>query len=195
VDEMYVVVTLIFVVFIVAAVVISGNIRSMKLKTQELDQELDMESKVIKESSGHVKIFREFIITPVSVSETGEIGVFDAETTKTEIVNIKDVRGFELIEDGKNVANIGGAVVGGLLFGGVGAIVGGSAHNKKITKMDLVLKIDDFKKPYINIPLYRSEGKKDALGGWALSPPIDKVQEEIKELVNTLEFVEKKIKG
>jgi len=185
---------LIVAVLIVAGIV-SASKRNRELKEEEeFDRELS-ETVLLKTSSGRAKVFREFIATPISISENGEIGVYDAVTAKTTVVNIKDIRGFELMEDGKNVADIGGAIVGGLLFGRVGAIIGGSVKNKMITKMDLVLKVDDFSKPSINIQLYRSDGKKDDFGGYVPSPPIDKVNEEVKELMNTLEFVEKKVKG
>lgn len=65
-----------------------------------------------------------------------------------EVFRFEDLIDFELVEDGNSVVSggLGGAVVGGFLFGGIGAIVGSNASSKKISKevtnLDVVLKIN-----------------------------------------------------
>jgi hypothetical protein len=135
----------------------------------------------------NAKVFKEFISFPIAVSENGFIGVSDIKTRKPKIIHIKDVNGFEIVVDGKNVANVGGAVVGGLLFGGVGAIIGGGTKQEKITKMNLLLKINDFNNPTIEMPLIVSSMKKGSL-------VYDATQKEIQELMATLELIEKTTK-
>ena len=124
---------------------------------------------------------------PISISEEGYIGVVDPKTKKPRIVHIKDVNSFEIVVDGKNVANLGGAIAGGLLFGGIGAIIGGSASKEKITKMNLLLKVNDFNNPTLDIPLVQFEIKKG-------TNTYNYVQKEIQEIMATLEFIEKKAK-
>jgi hypothetical protein len=134
----------------------------------------------------NAKVFSQHISTPIAISEDGDIGIIDIKTETFEIIHIKNVNGFELIVDGRNIANVRGAVAGGLLFGGVGAIIGGGAHKEKITKMELLLKINDFNDPIRNIPLIATEIKK--------GPGYDAIQKEIQTVMATLEIVEKKIR-
>ena len=57
--------------------------------------------------------------------------------TIQEIYQYKDIINFELIEDGKILVSKGGlgrAIAGGVLFGGVGAIVGGVTGKRKSTE-------------------------------------------------------------
>lgn len=50
-----------------------------------------------------------------------------------EIYNYSDIVDFELLEDGEFIVKgrLGRAVVGGVLFGGIGAVVGGVTGGKK----------------------------------------------------------------
>lgn len=67
--------------------------------------------------------------------------------------NIKDINGFERIIDGKDIANIGGAIAGGLLFGGIDALIRGGVRKEKISSINLLFKINDFNNPTINFHL------------------------------------------
>lgn len=57
-----------------------------------------------------------------------------AVTAYTKIYNFDDIVSYSLLEDNKTItkggASIGKAVVGGVLFGGVGAIIGGTSGNR-----------------------------------------------------------------
>ena len=135
----------------------------------------------------NAKVFNKHINTAIAISENGYIGVIDPKTKQPRIIHIKDINGFEIIVDGQNVVNMGGAVVGGLLFGGVGALLGGGAHKQKIKKMNLLFKVNDFSNPTIDLPLLSVEVKK---GGMIYNA----IQNELQELMATLEFVEKNCK-
>lgn len=80
-------------------------------------------------------------------------------------VNYSDIAEFELLEDGASVSSggLGRAVVGGLLLGGVGAIVGGitgSKVQKKIcNKLTLKLTVKNHNTPTIFINLVIKEIK------------------------------------
>lgn len=128
----------------------------------------------------NAKIFHRLIMTPVAISEEGWIGIghyFNGHMP--DIIHIKDITGFELIVNDKNVPNIGGAIVGGLCFGGVGALIG-STPKKEVVNAKLLLKLDDFHHPTREVPLLHNGGSID--------------NPEIRELFSTLEFVEKKYK-
>lgn len=74
------------------------------------------------------------------------------------IHNFNEITNFELLEDGKSIASggVGRALVGGALFGGVGAIVGGSTGKKKssnvCTSYKIKITLNNFSDPtcYIN---------------------------------------------
>ena len=101
----------------------------------------------------------------------------------SKILNIKDIVGFEVLTNGTSSANIGGAIAGGLLFGGVGAIIGGQSK-EKIPKMSFLFKTNDFHNPNIEIPIIVSSVKKGSFEDQA-------IQEKIKNLTSTLEIVER----
>lgn len=79
-----------------------------------------------------------------------------------------DVIDFELLEDGGSIAKggIGRAVTGGLLFGGVGAIVGGVTGKRKTsptcTSLRIKITLKDVNNPTEYIDLIASETKKNS---------------------------------
>lgn len=78
-------------------------------------------------------------------------------TTIEEVHNYDDIVNFELMEDGESVASggLGRAVVGGILFGGTGAIVGGVTGKKKTKEicnnLRLKVTVDNIDKPVVFI--------------------------------------------
>jgi len=134
------------------------------------------------------KLF-DFINTSfILISESGFIALKSLYMKEIKILNIKDIVGFEIITNGKTTANAGGAVVGGLLFGGIGAVIGGIPKKEKITKMDFLFKVNDFNNPVIEIPIIALSVKKGSFEHQA-------IEEKIKSVMTTLEVVEKKNKG
>lgn len=79
-----------------------------------------------------------------------------------------DIVNYELIEDGNSISKggVGRALVGGALFGGVGAIVGGVTghkHKSTCTKLQIRITLNDFNSPVEYITLINSETKKSSL--------------------------------
>jgi hypothetical protein len=169
----------VFIILIVLIVAVAMNLSATKEAAKKL---------IADERLKDAKLFKNIISTPVAVAENGNIGIINVKTKEIKVFSIKDVNGFEVIIDGQNVANVGGAIIGGFLFGGIGAIIGGSANKKKINSINLLFKINDFNTPTINVPLL--------IGGTKKGSMVDKaLRDEITELTSTLEVVEKKIKG
>jgi hypothetical protein len=134
------------------------------------------------------KLF-DFINTSfILVSETGFIALKSLAMEEIKVLSIKDIIGFEVVTNGKAVANIGGAIAGGLLFGGVGAIIGGSPSREKISSMSFLFKTNDFNNPNIEIPVIALSIKNGSYEYQA-------IEEKLKNLTSILEIVEKKIKG
>jgi len=89
------------------------------------------------------------------------------KVTKTEIFPYQKIMGVEIKHDGvtvsqtKRSSQVAGAVVGGLLLGGLGAVIGGLSgkttqkNNQNIKKMHLVLYIEDIDDPIKEIEFYR----------------------------------------
>lgn len=87
------------------------------------------------------------------------------------VYSFKNLVDYELVVDGetysKGGASIGRALVGGALFGGTGAIIGGSTGKRKqkeiIKKMYIKISLKHPYDTYTEIPLISSETKKGGL--------------------------------
>ena len=84
------------------------------------------------------------------------------------IYDYSDILDYELIEDGNSISKggVGRAIVGGALFGGIGAIVGGSTgHKQKSTcsKLQVKITMNNMSYPTIYINFIEVETKKDGL--------------------------------
>lgn len=79
-----------------------------------------------------------------------------------------DILSYELIEDGDSISKggVGRALVGGALFGGIGAIVGGVTghkHKSTCTKLQIRITLNDLSSPVEYITLINFETKKSSL--------------------------------
>lgn len=97
-----------------------------------------------------------------------EVGGINLET-----ISYRDVLSSEIFVDGETVtrtargSQIGGALLGGLALGGVGAIIGGlsgkTRSSEKVKRVDLRITINDTKRPLHDINFMDTEGKKDGI--------------------------------
>lgn len=95
------------------------------------------------------------------------------EKFKSRVVAHRDILSSEIHENGQTVtksvrsSQIGRAVVGGLLAGGVGAVIGGLSGNKidksKITQLDLRLVVNDPSEPVHDVRFLTMESAKDSI--------------------------------
>lgn len=105
-----------------------------------------------------------------------------------QIYCYSDIINFELLEDGNSVASggIGRALVGGALFGGVGAIVGGVTGKKKSKKTCLSLSvkitINNIEHPVVYIHLIEKETKTN-------SNVYEVAHKQAQEIVSTLQLI------
>lgn len=84
-----------------------------------------------------------------------------------DIFSFSELIDFELNEDGESITKggLGSAVVGGALFGGVGAIVGSNVGKKQkgvVNKMSVVINLRNEFVSHIEIPLIKAETKKNS---------------------------------
>lgn len=88
-------------------------------------------------------------------------------------ITYRDVLSSEIFVDGETVtktsraSQLGGALIGGLALGGVGAIIGGlsgkTRSSEKVKRVDLRVTVNDTKNPLHDINFMDVEGKKDGL--------------------------------
>lgn len=84
-----------------------------------------------------------------------------------KIYKYSDIVDFELLEDGESITKggLGRAVAGGVLFGGVGAVVGGITGGKKsksiCNSLKIKITINDINNPVVYINILTSPTKKD----------------------------------
>lgn len=93
---------------------------------------------------------------------------FRGSKKKPRIYSFDDIVEYELLEDGNTITKggLGRAVVGGVLFGGVGAIVGGVTGGKKsnsvVNSLKIKITINDFQTPAIFINLITTKTKSSS---------------------------------
>ncbi|MCR4650905.1 MAG: hypothetical protein K5662_04045 [Lachnospiraceae bacterium] len=83
--------------------------------------------------------------------------------TNREILNqirFSDVLGMQVIEDGQSTNGVGRAVVGGLLFGGVGAVVGAVTGKQLVTRIDIVIYLNNIDNPSCTFNVFLGKMKK-----------------------------------
>ena len=92
------------------------------------------------------------------------------EYDSRRIFSIDDVLGVRVSEDGKVTTDVGNtlgmAAIGGLMFGGTGAIVGaisGKAITNKISNISLVIAIDNLTTPIITLVFLTHEADKNTV--------------------------------
>lgn len=96
-------------------------------------------------------------------------GLFKKVVQPTSVHKYSEIVSFELLEDGNSITKggLGRAVVGGAMFGGVGAIVGGSTGKKKTkgvcTKLQVKITLNNMSTPNVYVNLIETSTKKDSL--------------------------------
>jgi hypothetical protein len=133
----------------------------------------------------NAKIFK-VIKTPIAISEDGYIGIVDVFLPPT-IIHIKDVNGFELIVDSQKVADVDATVTDHWLFRDMKTITTTTSQREEIHNMTLLFKMNDFNNPTLKIPLIIGTTKKGSMY-------YNMIQDNINEILSTLEIVEKKYK-
>lgn len=132
---------------------ISG--RTNKHKTETKFKNNETQSKKVNKKLNvyeptHIILKRIFDIN----KDTGDIRLMNKE-----VINIKEITSYELVQNDNVVSKggLGASVAGGLLFGGIGAIVGsqvGAKHTRqKISIFRIKLITTDFNRPVLYVDL------------------------------------------
>lgn len=95
------------------------------------------------------------------------LSAFRGKRDKSTVYQYSDILNFELLEDGESVSQggLGRALVGGALFGGAGAVVGGVTGKKKnkgiCTSLRIKVTLKDINNPVKYIDFITTKTKKD----------------------------------
>lgn len=105
-------------------------------------------------------MFRSFLF---AVDNESKRTVYFTDNTKLEIpfeqiISVEVIEDNEIILSKSSMRTIGGALVGGAIAGGVGAIVGGlsgdTKQQKKVSKVQVKIKVRDITKPSLIIDVF-----------------------------------------
>lgn len=94
---------------------------------------------------------------------------FLGKIQNSKVYNYSDIIEYELLQDGTSITKggLGRAVAGGLLFGGIGAIVGGVTGTRKtkelVNNMQIKITLNDISNPVIYIKLILSPTKTNSI--------------------------------
>lgn len=120
------------------------------------------------------------------------------------LVSYRDLLSVEIIEDGESItktsrsSQIGGALLGTVLLGGVGTIIGGLSGNKtttdKVSSLVLRIVINDTKNPDRYITFLNSESKKSDYGYKIAIENIRKWQSSVNVLIRKADIEDEKNK-
>lgn len=128
----------------------------IKLSKCCINDELKNKGINVENSNPTMKAYNDYVFI------TDDVNQFIAIATPSDIYVIRydDIVSVSYDENGNDVFNksLGGAVVGGLLFGGVGAIVGGNTaktkQNKEIRSMSMKILLKSTSKTNIILKIY-----------------------------------------
>jgi hypothetical protein len=163
-----------WVLLIVAIGVIGGIIQIVIVSNKKKAMEKELEA--LPDFSPTQKIMGNNGDTGLAVDEErkkiclvkNEVGGINLKT-----ISYRDVLSSEIFVDGETVtrtargSQIGGALLGGLALGGVGAIIGGlsgkTRSSEKVKRIDLRITVNDTKSPLHDINFMDTEGKTDGI--------------------------------
>lgn len=85
-----------------------------------------------------------------------------------QIYDYSSIVEYELLEDGNSIekGGVGRAIVGGALFGGVGAIIGGGTghkHKSTCSKLQIKITLNNISNPVVYVNFIEAETKKDGI--------------------------------
>ena len=122
---------------------------------------------------GQVRVYDEFIVTPIAMSESGYIAIyqpggrmqtkgalgglipkFEEVAESLDVLHISNIIGIDLLVENKS--GLGGALLGSLVSDGF-TVVGYALDSKSEKSIDLQIKTTDFNRPQVIVPLHRRQ--------------------------------------
>jgi Short C-terminal domain len=193
---------LLFIIVFVPILVISARKQSKRLKIFALEEE-KLKSQGWVFSQRHYDMTHGFIIVDENKQE---IACFTSIVGTIRIFKFEDILSCEILKDGETTyrkstsRTIGGALLGGVLFGGSGMVVGGLSGNTKknieITSLELKLVIRDLQNPnciiafFKNLPQFALKKADTEINKWKdifsiIIDKVDKSEKTIEEVIQS----------
>ncbi|TMW71161.1 SHOCT domain-containing protein [Alteribacter natronophilus] len=135
----------------------------------KVERETDFQASLTFEGNPHVS-------QVIAVDEKGmKVALIDGErfNESYQVVDYRDILSSEVLVDGKEListsrsSQIGGALLGGILAGGVGAIIGGlsgtKSKGKDISRIDFHIIINDTANPAFLLNFYDKNNSKSGM--------------------------------
>lgn len=123
-----------------------------------------------KRSNNKFFIFNDYDSMIALDEDNRKVAFISSKGIVYKIVNYKDILESHVVEDGISITKtsrggqIGGALLGGFIAGGVGAIIGGLSSEKrtsdKVKKIELKIIVNDTDKPVQTITFLKGENDK-----------------------------------
>ena len=89
-------------------------------------------------------------------NHNNKLMVLDGKSGRKAALNFKDIIGMEFKEDGISTNGVGRAAVGGILFGGVGAVVGAVTGKRTVQNIKIIIYVSDVVSPFVEISINQS---------------------------------------
>ena len=169
--------TIVIIVLVIAFIggIIQSNAKSEELKKQGEENQQKFDS--LSDFKATKKIIGVKDTYIFGVDENSKKIAFVKKFYK-EVVPFDQIISVEILEDNtilqqkSSLRTIGGAVVGGAIAGGAGAIVGGlsgdTKQNKKVSKVQIKIKLRDINHPSFTIDCF--DCKTMTIGGEPIKP-------------------------
>ena len=153
------------VVIGIVAIIITG--REQKKKGRAIaSTSLDLESKGFVISK---QVFAPGNVASLLIDNTNnKWAIVNSRTSNVDAMDYADLIEYELLEDDERLVKgrVGSAIVGGMLFGGIGALAGAS-RKKKIksicNSMSVRIIVNNLDNPQYVIPIISSQTKTDSI--------------------------------
>lgn len=137
-----------------------------KSSSLELEQNADP-SLLLKLSKSYVKNFESTLQIPDYIKyndKTGELLLKNGPLTSWRKSNIRNVKNYEVIQNGKNLQGfgLGRAAAGALLTGGIGLLVGFTKKKEVVTELRLHITLNSIDNPAFDIKFISTKTKTDS---------------------------------
>jgi hypothetical protein len=161
-EGFFIIMFILLIIIVVAQIIKSANIQVDK-----------------KEMGYKLNVLSDFTSTQKILGDDGKTGLAIDEKRKKiglitqnhiDVISYSDILSSEIFEDGDTItrssrtSQVGGALLGGLVLGGVGAIIGGlsgrKTSSKKVNRIDLRLTVNRTQSPIHDINFYNGLCKR-----------------------------------
>lgn len=99
----------------------------------------------------------------IYIDENGKkLLIINTNTLQNKFINFDDIIGMDVIEDGVGTNGVGRAIIGGVLFGGAGAIVGSNTGKKVVKNVKIVIYLNSISEPEYDMIINTEKIKMDS---------------------------------